>query len=389
MTCLFDGVVKGDEYLDLKEKAYKALNLSNDIGGSKVDDFSAYADLLMKEGKTDEAIKYLDRGLKLYPNQLEYQILYAKLLIGNGDEKLGKEKADFVYKTAETDELVYEAGQILGKEATADFPSISKLPGSDYCVVLVPMQGCAKWLISRMRDELSETLGIPVYVQTIDVVYPEASRSAYSRAIVQLRAKIKAQLSNPLALMLMEQYGYKEEDFESDEKLIRIAQKTLAMQNPDASKKLVDDIERLKLQEMQWDARILKAVLFNSVKSYRRAGVVYLGITPADILADGKAFVLGSADSFGGVISYHRFTADFANDFPKQDRLFKRTKMQCLVSLGDAWGVDSCLNSTCARAYPKSLAQHDAKSGELCDQCSSAFKKVFGDKAGKTNQPEK
>jgi len=381
MCCVIAAVSEGnDDYLELKKKAYSALNISNVAGQSRVDDVSAYVDVLVKEGKTDEAMKYLDRGLQLYPDQLEYQILYAKLLISNGDDKLGKEKADLVYKYAETDCLMSQAGQILGKKMVTNFPAISKLPGSDHCVVLIPMQGCDKWLISRMRDELSETLGISVYIQTIDVVYPEASRSAYDQAIVQLRAKIKAQLNNPVALMLMEQYGYKAEDFESDEKLIRIAQKTIAMQNPEAAKKLVDEIERLKLEESQWDAIILKAVLFNSVKSYRRDGVVSLAVTPVDIYSDGKKFVLGSTDSFGGVVSYYRFTADFAKDSPKQDRLAKRTKMQCLASLGDVWGIGSCSNPTCARAYPKSLAEHDAKSGELCNQCSSALKKVFEDK---------
>jgi len=365
---------------ELRKKAYSALNVLNVAGSSRVDDVFAYVDVLLKDGKTDEAMKYLDRGLQLYPDKLEYQILCSKLLIGNGDEKLGREKAESVYTYAETDDLIGQASQILGKEIITSFPAVSKLTGSDHCVVLVPMQGCDQWLISRMKDELSETLGIPIYIQTIDVVCPEASRSAYNQAIVQLRAKIKAQLNNPLALMLMEQYGYKVEDFESDDKLIRIAQKTLAMQNPEAAKKLVDEIERLKLEGLQWDAGVLKAVLFNSVKSYRRENVVYLAVTPVDIYLNGKKFVLGSTDGFGGVVSYYRFTSDFAHDHPQQDRLAKRTKMQCLSSLGDVWGVGSCSNPTCARAYPKSLAEHDAKSGELCNQCSSAFKKVFESK---------
>jgi predicted Zn-dependent protease len=363
---------------DLKKQACIALNTANVTGKPTVDDVVAYVGRCVKKGKVDEAFKYLDKGLLLYPGQLDYQILYAKLLMTKGDDSLAKEKADLVYKYSETDDLINQASQILGKDMIADFPVISKLPGTDHCVVLVPMQGCDKWLVSGMTNELSSTLGIPVYIQTIDVEYPEANRSAYDQAIVQLRAKLNAQLSNPLAVMLMQKYGYTEKDFESDDKLIMITKKTMAMQNPAAAEKFIDKIEMLKSQENQWDAKILKAVLFNAVKSYSRDGVIYLAITPVDIYSASKKFVLGSADSFGGVVSYYRLASAFAKASPNQDRLSKRTKMQCLASLGDVVGLDSCSNSICARAYPKSLAAHDAKSGELCDKCRSALKKVFG-----------
>ncbi|MDA3800279.1 MAG: hypothetical protein PF692_14530 [Kiritimatiellae bacterium] len=228
---------------------------------------------------------------------------------------------------------------VSGKKVITNFPAISKLSGTEHCVVLVPIQGCDKWLIATMQNELSSTLGIPVFVQTIDVKYPEASRNAYNRAIAQLRAQIKSLLkNNPMVVMLMNQYGYKEEDIESDEKLIQIAKKAIAIQDPAAAGKLADEIERLKQEDSQWDVKILKAVLFNAVKPYKRDNVVYIAITPVDIYADDKKFVLGSADSFGGVVSYYRLTSGFTKDTPKKDKLAKRTKMQCLASLGDAVG---------------------------------------------------
>ena len=279
------------------------------------------------------------------------------------------------------DEIVgkKQTGLISGKEMITNFPAISNLSGTDHCVVLVPIQECDKWLIARMQNALSSTLDIAVYVQTIDVEYPEATRCAYDRAVAQLRAQIKALLaSNPMAVMLMNQYGYKQEDLESDEKLISIAEKALSFQDPAAAKKLANEIKRLKQEDSQWDARILKAVLFNAIKSYKRDNVVYIAITPVDIYSDGKKFILGSADSFGGVVSYYRLMSGFAT--LDKDRLAKRTKMQCLASLGDAVGVKTCENPACAREYPRSLAKHDAKSGEPCSQCSAAFKKIFDTK---------
>ena len=76
-------------------------------------------------------------------------------------------------------------------------------------------------------------------------------------------------------------------------------------------------------------------------------------------------------------MSYHRFTAKFDGDLPNQKRLVKRIKMQALASIGHIFRIKRCSNPTCARAYPHSLPEHDAKEGTLCAQCEAGFKKLF------------
>jgi len=113
------------------------------------------------------------------------------------------------------------------------------------------------------------------------------------------------------------------------------------------------------------------------VKPYRRKNVAYLGITSVDIYAKDYNFLFGWANRSGGIMSYRRFTAAFNNDIPNQDRLIKRTLMQCLSSVGHIYGIKRCTNPTCARAYPNSLSEHDAKNGTLCSECENGFRIKF------------
>jgi predicted Zn-dependent protease len=90
-------------------------------------------------------------------------------------------------------------------------------------------------------------------------------------------------------------------------------------------------------------------------------------------------FLFGYAYNKGpiAVISYRRFTADFNSDVPNRPRLIKRTAKQALSSIGFMLGVARCNDPTCPRAYPHSLAEHDAKSMNLCPACRAGFQKAL------------
>ncbi len=46
--------------------------------------------------------------------------------------------------------------------------------------------------------------------------------------------------------------------------------------------------------------------------------------------------------------------------------------------MGLACGLKRCTHPTCARAYPHSLYEHDAKNGTLCSECRKSFRTTFG-----------
>ncbi len=111
---------------------------------------------------------------------------------------------------------------------------------------------------------------------------------------------------------------------------------------------------------------------------YRRKNVAYLGITSVDIYARDYNFLFGWANRLCGIMSYCRFTADFNDDIPNQERLVKRALMQSQSSVGLIYGLKRCTDPTCARAYPNSLSEHDAKKGTLCSECRKNFRTTFG-----------
>jgi predicted Zn-dependent protease len=51
---------------------------------------------------------------------------------------------------------------------------------------------------------------------------------------------------------------------------------------------------------------------------------------------------------------------------------------QALSSTGLLFGLQRCINPTCARAYANGLTEHDAKQPKLCAACDEAFAKRFG-----------
>lgn len=121
----------------------------------------------------------------------------------------------------------------------------------------------------------------------------------------------------------------------------------------------------------------MKGLLFKAVKPFHRKKVGYLGVTSLDIYAKDYNFLFGWASPSGGIMSYHRFKADFNDEIPNKERLVKRTIMQSLSSAGYIFGVERCTAPTCARAYPHSLAEHDAKDAKLCPACRNGFKKAL------------
>jgi len=91
-------------------------------------------------------------------------------------------------------------------------------------------------------------------------------------------------------------------------------------------------------------------------------------------------FVFGMAYNGGsaGVMSVARFTAGFNQDSPHRPRLMNRLLKQALSSYGQMLGAVRCRNPECARSYPHSLAEHDAKSADLCSPCRTGFELLLG-----------
>ena len=300
------------------------------------------------------------------------QINYAELLLKLGDKKLSSEKAQLVLKYAETQELIDRAQALLNIDSPNKFSVLEQIDGVASCVVLIPIQGADNWLMSELQVGLANTLKIPIYIQSVEMEYPKCARDGLSQYLNFVRNKIKDDHSRD---KWMSELSLDDESLENDDTIIRIL--THFVQGEEFKAELVKNLDAMRGKDFQWDAEELISVLSAKIEPYKRDKIAYVCVTPKDVFAGDYNFVFGQTLRELSVISYHRFTSEFNDEVPNQARLVKRIKMQALASIGHIYGIKRCSNPTCARAYPHNLAEHDAKNGELCNQCENALTQVF------------
>ncbi len=161
-------------------------------------------------------------------------------------------------------------------------------------------------------------------------------------------------------------------------KLIAFFRELVAYSDGEVEAERFEDRVRELAARRQWDCSELVAGLQWSVEPYARPNVSYLAVTREDMFARDCNFLFGWTFKGYGVVSYHRFTANFNDETPNRPRLRERTLTQCLSSAGLIFGIKRCSTPTCPRAYPHSLKEHDAKSTQLCPACKRGFKEKFG-----------
>ena len=377
-TVTVEREVETNSLKELRAQADKVLKQTNVSARVNIDVVFKLLDGLIEANQLEDAEKYITQGLEHFPWNLKYQITYAELLARLGRKEKAEEKATLVFQHGETGELIERARKLLNKDPLPEFPEISTLPGTNHCVVLVPLQECDKWLILRIKEGLSATLGVPVYIQTIDAKCPAFSRDRRSIIIDRMRQRLIEEINDVQIADAMKQLNLTREDLDEEDNFLKLAKHLL--RNYDARK--MDEIEAYledsRGKDPQWNADQLQAILSEAVMPYRRKNVAYLGITSVDIYARDYNFLFGWTKRLCGIMSYRRFTADFNDDIPNQERLVKRTSMQSLSCVGLAYGLKRCTDPTCARAYPHSLSEHDAKNGTLCSECRKSFRTAFG-----------
>ena len=370
---------------ELKEKADKVLLMDNVSGRSEIGVVFELFDRYLKEGLLKNAEDYVVHGLEHYPWNLKYQMIYAELLEKKGKHAESQEKAELVFKYGETDELIDKSSKLLNTYIDTQFPEIFAIEKPEYSFVLVPFVEYDKWLLKRIKTDLSAILGIKIYIQTVNISRPVANRDLRQRIIEHYRKVLIEQIEDPQVKYNMKLLALDKADLSEDKNVLNLMRNMMSASHPDTVNEFEKQIKESAGVNEQWDAGILLDLLVQTIKPYRRDKVGYLGVTSLDIYSKDFNFLFGWAGRSGGIISYHRFKADFNGETPNKERLVERTLKQCLSSAGWIFGLERCTTPTCARAYPNSLIEHDAKELKLCQSCSDGFRKVFS--LGKSSDP--
>jgi predicted Zn-dependent protease len=370
-----------ESVMELKDRAARVMRLRDNVEiRGEIEVIWALVDRLRESGATDEVLKYLVFGLKHDPWALKYQLWCAKLLASKGENEKAKEKAEVVFEYAETDALLNEARALLKKEPPAKIPKLKQLETAADALVLVPLGKVDVWLMWKLRDSLQESLGIPVHVQDAKVPMPAFKRDRLQRIIKGFRERLLAQMGSAELKPVLAEMQVNREKLKSDEVVLDVLRKVTEMSGGrSAVNRLNEFLEQSKGADKQWDIDDLLKNLGEHVHEHKRPRVSYMGVANVDAYWHDSNFIFG-VGLIGrgyGVITYRRFTADFNEETPKQQRLVSRTLKQALSTAGFMYGIERCSNPTCARAYPNSLPEHDAKSTKLCATCRKGFQKVF------------
>ena len=371
---------------EMKREVDEIFKLDNVEARAHVKVVFEYAKALAAAHRNAEAIRYYDSALKLAPWAMDQHLAYAQLLESAGRKKDAIKHAKIVLASAEEDELQIAAMKIAdpGKSPDLTLAEISKPKTNDVGVVLVPMGKVDVLLLKDLAPKLQKELGVPVTVQKANLEMPPCDREPMKDFLKPLRTQI---LEGGIGKYkkLLKQLDMTPDDLQDDRNFLHFLRVMLMVTRGKEALKEFDTGS--PDSDPQWDARKLVTLLHKTVQPFEIPNVRYVGVTNVDVYTEQHRFLFGFASGGGAVCSYRRFQASFNEEMPDRDRLEDRTLKQCLSSILLNYGIDRCSNPKCARAYPNSVQEHDAKSPHLCDECKQAFQEMVG-KANATT-PEK
>ncbi|MBB5038224.1 hypothetical protein [Prosthecobacter dejongeii] len=337
---------------------------------------------LHEKGDETRAAEYFTKGLQLSPWSLEEQLVYAEVLRKLKRKEEAIEIGEMVVKRAETDELANAALKMLGR-GPVEGPSVFKGPVEGPWLCFIKVGPVEDIVMKEAMERISLTLGMPAYLAPDTVGLPAADRSALDRWVTrQVIPGIK--WSHPVARQMLKDLGGEVPTDIAPKKLLR---GLVALMRSEGEDVRAENMEKEILHFEKWDKQWRASGLLKMLQSYllrtpMPGNVTVVGVTGADLCDDDVNFLFGSALTGGklAVTSYARYTAEFNHGPPERKKVLSRLHKQLLSGIGYALGVPRPTDPTSARAYPASLAEHDAKSEYMSAACRSGFEKALGRK---------
>jgi predicted Zn-dependent protease len=346
-----------------------------------VGDVFALVDRLVKSGQQNDALEYLSAALTYDSWALDYQMLYAEMLRTRGQSDLARQRAELVLRYAEKDQKVNRARKLLQQDPLPGFPVLVAVRADETTLVLVPVGNVDVCALRELQQVLHARLTIPVLLRDAYVAVPPSKRDPVARYVAELRGRLQnAMKADDRLVMFLKQKGISPADLERDAEVVRACRQIALASSGDDLAQFDIVMDQLRKADRQWDISDLLDSLTIAVRPVGQAQVYFLGVANLDAFAEQSNYIFGTAQTGGhhAVITYRRFTADFNHDTPNRKRLVDRMLKQSLSSIGFMLGVPRCSTPTCARAYPHTLVEHDAKSTDLCDACRLGFERALG-----------
>lgn len=338
------------------------------------------ADALREADRLEEAREYYRRAGLVRPWDFATKLRQADTLLRLGDSAGAREVAAPVARYVETDAELAECRRFTGAAEPAPLPRLADAPpaADEVVIALVATPTTERWLVQAVGRTLAAQLGARVTLAATD--WPIGKPDRTGRVFLANELRRTLPWDDPrMGLVRLNGEQFKPENLNADQ-VIELM-RTLLTREANA-KGLEALAARVAAADkiLQWSGPGLLPRLQADFPPPAQGRVVYLALLPVDLYAGRSGHVFGSAAGEGGyaVVSYNRFTAATTGEPARSARLAERTTKQLLSSLGFALGVPRCADPGCARSYPHSLAEHDAKGTGLCAACRAGLARALG-----------
>jgi len=361
--------------------AESVLRDSDNVRAAKsVDEVFRWAARLEQDGKTAESLKFVEAGLRLAPFRLDQQLVAAELLLKARQTDAARERAGIVWQRAETDELLVRAAGVLGLPAATN-PPVNAWPEQGPALGLVPLGPVDLWLLRALQTNLGKALQVPVVILPAITNLPAADRAPGHPLAEHWRKRFRDYRHDPVLVAKARELRLNPQNIPNNEAVFRLARSVLESEDRRTrGTNLVANFDRdraaVERLGSQWRADTLLELLAAKHPEVRKPGRALLGVTRNDLFNGESRFVfgLGGSEKRAALFSYLRFTAAVNDTAPNSAKLLERSRKQSLSSTGFALGIPRCSSPLCARAYPNSLDELDAKGSDLCDACARGFR---------------
>lgn len=341
----------------------------------RVSEIRVLAEMREAQGDRARAAGLYRAALRGTSTALDLQMKVAELQLSLGNTNEAVESALTVYRMAETPALFEQARSILeSAHACPAAPTASTENLATNCeFVMVQVGSVSTQLLMELRAELQNELKIPFVIRNDPVSLPEPGRSQADLYVADVFCNITQRLTRLQFNDLLGGLGIAEAPthFGPAQKK-DFVDAYLNMLGPQGA--------HLRSQYAVVSSALATQYQYRSESVTERIGLQlqtdaverikgYLGVTDADLFSDDSNFLFGQADGEYGVVSSFRFQALNNYEPECRPRLLMRLKKQALSTVGFMMSIPRCPDPSCARAFPLSLAEHDAKSEHLCPIC--------------------
>ncbi len=347
-----------------------------------VDIIFELAQIYEKEGSAEKALQLYDKALQVDAANLKRQLSFAKLLLKNDRKDRAIHILCYVYEFSEDFELFQESRALL-MDMQIDLPvlfqPISKIR-SDIEIVLVPIGNPHQQVLSEVRVAIQNKMGLAVTIAKESIELGPFDKNYSEKYTADVFKNITKNLTSLQYEEVASEIGLTDGRKQTSLYQTRFILKYLKRLGSEGELVRKQFEKNLKHMDNQGQFYIKSfAEKLRHAFPFDRSETIksYIAVTSEDLGCEDCNFICGGTDGSYGVISYYRFTAHFNNEQPNRLRLVKRLLKQALSSINYSFDIPRCNTPYCARAFPNSLAEHDAKSEDLCWVCSDRLNKYL------------